>query len=223
VPVPVPYANLTNPQTLNLYSMVSDDPESFADLDGHEAEQEKAQQPPPPPPAQKTYQVSYGGTTVEALNNNTATVTSTQTTMTAPSNGDGPVTWTTTSTTATYSSGDFKGATTTTTNTTLGTDGRTTSSSVSSKISYGQAAGTIGANNLAQGREASLPSFAAQLGNQVSRDFKRDPVKYVGTTAGVVAKTCPNPVCKAAAGAVAGAATAYEAYKAWKEHPAPLP
>jgi RHS repeat-associated protein len=35
VPVPVPYANLSNPQTLNLYSMVSDDPESFADLDGH--------------------------------------------------------------------------------------------------------------------------------------------------------------------------------------------
>lgn len=36
VPVPVPYANLTNPQTLNLYSMVADDPESFADLDGHD-------------------------------------------------------------------------------------------------------------------------------------------------------------------------------------------
>src|SRR2546428_2933761 len=35
VPVPVPYANLTNPQTLNLYAMVSDDPETFADLDGH--------------------------------------------------------------------------------------------------------------------------------------------------------------------------------------------
>ena len=31
----VPYANLTNPQTLNLYAMVADDPESFADLDGH--------------------------------------------------------------------------------------------------------------------------------------------------------------------------------------------
>lgn len=31
----MPYANLTNPQTLNLYSMVADDPESFADLDGH--------------------------------------------------------------------------------------------------------------------------------------------------------------------------------------------
>jgi RHS repeat-associated protein len=35
VPVPVPYANLTNPQTLNLYAMVADDPESFVDLDGH--------------------------------------------------------------------------------------------------------------------------------------------------------------------------------------------
>jgi RHS repeat-associated protein len=37
VPAPVPYANLTNPQTLNLYAMVADDPESFADLQGHEA------------------------------------------------------------------------------------------------------------------------------------------------------------------------------------------
>lgn len=34
-PSPVPYANLSNPQTLNLYAMVEDDPESFADLDGH--------------------------------------------------------------------------------------------------------------------------------------------------------------------------------------------
>jgi RHS repeat-associated protein len=39
VPVPVPYANLSNPQTLNLYAMVSDDPESYADLDGHEQQQ----------------------------------------------------------------------------------------------------------------------------------------------------------------------------------------
>jgi len=38
VPAPVPYANLTNPQTLNLYAMVSDNPESFADLDGHDSQ-----------------------------------------------------------------------------------------------------------------------------------------------------------------------------------------
>jgi len=35
VPAPVPYANLSNPQTLNLYAFVRDNPESFADLDGH--------------------------------------------------------------------------------------------------------------------------------------------------------------------------------------------
>ena len=35
VPVAVPYATLANPQTLNLYSMVGDDPETSADLDGH--------------------------------------------------------------------------------------------------------------------------------------------------------------------------------------------
>ena len=38
VPAPVPYANLSNPQTLNLYAMVRDNPETFADLDGHEDE-----------------------------------------------------------------------------------------------------------------------------------------------------------------------------------------
>ena len=37
IPAPVPYANLTNPQTLNLYSMVNDNPETFSDLDGHGA------------------------------------------------------------------------------------------------------------------------------------------------------------------------------------------
>jgi len=35
IPAPVPYANLSNPQTLNLYAMVNDNPETFADLDGH--------------------------------------------------------------------------------------------------------------------------------------------------------------------------------------------
>jgi RHS repeat-associated protein len=34
-PEPVPYASFGRPQSLNLYGMVADDPESFADLDGH--------------------------------------------------------------------------------------------------------------------------------------------------------------------------------------------
>src|SRR5271154_2291452 len=36
-PAPVPYADLANPQTLNLYAMVRDNPETFADLDGHQS------------------------------------------------------------------------------------------------------------------------------------------------------------------------------------------
>lgn len=36
MPAPMPYANLANPQTLNLYSMARDNPETFADLKGHE-------------------------------------------------------------------------------------------------------------------------------------------------------------------------------------------
>jgi RHS repeat-associated protein len=39
-PAPIPYANLENPQTLNLYGLVSDDPESFADLTGHQGDED---------------------------------------------------------------------------------------------------------------------------------------------------------------------------------------
>ena len=55
VPAPVPYANLTNPQTLNLYAMVSDNPETFADLDGHTIG------PPPSPGGPNPGSSNYGG------------------------------------------------------------------------------------------------------------------------------------------------------------------
>jgi RHS repeat-associated protein len=35
IPAPVPYATLTNPQSLNLYGYVGNNPETFADVDGH--------------------------------------------------------------------------------------------------------------------------------------------------------------------------------------------
>jgi RHS repeat-associated protein len=35
IPAPVPYADLSNPQTLNLYQFVKNDPETFTDPDGH--------------------------------------------------------------------------------------------------------------------------------------------------------------------------------------------
>ena len=76
-PEPVPYANLTNPQTLNLYAMVSDNPETFADLDGHEeqglpaASQSSAESSKPQPNVSvdhKTYDV-HGSTANEAIQN----------------------------------------------------------------------------------------------------------------------------------------------------------
>jgi RHS repeat-associated protein len=45
IPEPVPYANLTNPQSLNLYAMVRDNPATFADLDGHECAVPRARVP----------------------------------------------------------------------------------------------------------------------------------------------------------------------------------
>jgi RHS repeat-associated protein len=47
VPVAVPYANLANPQTLNLYAMAGDNPETFADLDGHQTAYDPAGSDPP--------------------------------------------------------------------------------------------------------------------------------------------------------------------------------
>lgn len=42
VPAAVPYADLTNPQSLNLYTIVKDNPDTFADLDGHQDEDTEA-------------------------------------------------------------------------------------------------------------------------------------------------------------------------------------
>ncbi len=67
IPTPVPYANLTNPQTLNLYAMVRDNPETFADLDGHE---DKLKNP-------------------EATDPNAADLQKPQNTQPAPTNPDG--------------------------------------------------------------------------------------------------------------------------------------
>ncbi len=50
-----------NPQTLNLYAMVSDNPESFADLDGHcdDRSSRICDEPAPPPPPQTAQQQSW--------------------------------------------------------------------------------------------------------------------------------------------------------------------
>jgi RHS repeat-associated protein len=79
VPVPVPYADLTNPQTLNLYAMASDDPETSADLDGHtigcdpskdkscdahESDQQKGKAAAQQKPAEQTANQQQSGTSL---------------------------------------------------------------------------------------------------------------------------------------------------------------
>jgi hypothetical protein len=64
----------------------------------------------------------------------------------------------------------------------------------------------------------SMQQTAAAIGTPgfvtiTGRDMRKDPIKYVGVAAGVTSKVCPNPLCKAAAGAVAAGAGAYEAWK----------
>src|SRR5213082_3800239 len=92
VPVPVPYANLTNPQTLNLYSMVADDPESFADLDGHRCSNRE-----PEPGCTSVIK------TTELNNNSAHTLTVTQTDTTTRTQEDGTKIETVTKTIVTFS------------------------------------------------------------------------------------------------------------------------
>jgi RHS repeat-associated protein len=233
VPAPVPYANLTNPQTLNLYAMVADDPESFAELDGHncgpctndmgeDPEQNESQlsqsshgpptpSPPPqqPPPPQNTITTSF--------------VTSVK----AQGNGDLTTTITTTSVNVTVSTakgheGDFVSATTSTkTELYDAVTQKTTETGHTDpqSLNRDQTLKAIGAERMSQASEAALPSMAGEFFRITGRDMRKDPVKYIGTAAAVTSKACPHPACKAVAGAIAAGAGAYEAWKHATDNP----
>jgi hypothetical protein len=99
----VPYANLTNPQTLNLYAIVSDNPETFADLDGHcwnwicKRAAHKAAAENSKPGQDLAFKVQ-----IQAQQNGITTVTLTSTDASVTTNKDGSITMTTTTTTQTY-------------------------------------------------------------------------------------------------------------------------
>ena len=63
-PTDVPYANFGNPQSLNLYSYVQNNPTTLGDPDGHQCSQFNQSdpcQPPPKPPAQNQQTLSSNG------------------------------------------------------------------------------------------------------------------------------------------------------------------
>jgi RHS repeat-associated protein len=208
VPAPVPYAKLTNPQTLNLYAMVADDPESFADLDGHCGTPNdpcRTQMPPNnpcsgsgdncnPSAQQQNQQPCFNCRGVEVGTwNGQAVVAATSQTQTVTYDADNHTTTTTTVTTTAYFSqeagheGQFLGAyqntaTSTVQGPNLVTGSSTVVASTSSTVSLGVAAAStaIGSPrfNTAQ-KLAASPDRVAYFLRQSKQDVIRHPFKYL--------------------------------------------
>ena len=154
VPAPVPYANLTNPQTLNLYAFVNDNPESFADLNGHDpgvcnsggaGGDRNCPTPPQSSPAYTNYQ---GHAAVEVSDQS----------WTPSSDGNGGTTFTTTTTTVYFNNdvdhaGEYLGATQSTTTWTVKADGTMSNyQTIEKSIDLKSATCVLGNENLATAR-----------------------------------------------------------------------
>jgi RHS repeat-associated protein len=128
LPSPIPYAKIGNPQSLNLYSYVTDDPLSHTDLDGHFQSAAANQScpnnngdsckpfelPSCPKGASNCTSGSYGG--YFEINQSTDTTKVSKSFYVSTTNADGTTTTTTTTVTATFSrtetgAGQFLGAT----------------------------------------------------------------------------------------------------------------
>ena len=185
IPAPVPYANLTNPQTLNLYAMVHDNPETFSDLDGHGAAALDSQN-------QTTFK-PWG----RAFNGQgAASVTTTQTTWTTTTTtaADGTTTQTRTETqtqTSAYYSlkhGGFLGATQSTTTTTTSSDGtQNTTISPQATLNYAQATQAIGAANMTRAAGMAQPGVATGFIRNLAQDAHDHPFRMAGRGLQVVA------------------------------------
>lgn len=135
----------------------------------------------------------------------TMTITSTQTTTV--DNRDGSFTTTYASTSATFSTaqgqeGQFLGASTQTTTRIDSNRGTTVATAPSEKVSYAQAARTIGAHNLAKTVEATLPSYTGHLLHAIGSDMRAHPFYYVAVGLGGAA--LPVGGFSAVGGAVLG-------------------
>jgi RHS repeat-associated protein len=182
VPVAIPYASLYNPQTLNLYDYVGDDPTNHADPDGHllagsdggdgsgDDSSGASTSDPTKTKAQPQNVInvsSISGTTVE--------------------HQDGSITNVATTTTATFSTaknnaGQFLGATSETVTSQIPAninDPVKNTTTGLHAISFAQATQAMGADKMAAGVAAALPSFATQFGRATAQDARAHPLKYI--------------------------------------------
>jgi hypothetical protein len=195
---------LSNPQTLNLYAMVSDNPETFADLDGHfwrpgdwfSALLVAADAPQQASPHSTTSNNSNAPSTSAAVPNgnglNTPTITVSQARTTVTTDSSGNTTVTVTITSMSFSNrageeGEYLGSTTSTKSWTTDSSGDTTNVHSSSQaIDRTTATKIIGSTNVARAQGvASQANFARHFGQQVQRDAQAHPGKYVAAGLGV--------------------------------------
>jgi RHS repeat-associated protein len=209
VPVAVPYANLSNPQTLNLYTMVADDPESFADLDGHQGVDSTLQFRSLTEIKQDSVQNDGGPQTKKTLNlcaqtpgcsqktdkNGVTTVTVVSKDATVNTNKDGSITTTSTTTTQTYTfdqSGNMTNGHQQTVGTqlTMGPDGAQSNPiNASSQLALRDAMHQFGAQyaEMFQNGFADTRGMWARYPGAQWQDIKNHPGRYardVGTIVG---------------------------------------
>jgi len=190
-PTTVPYAHLGNPQSLNLYSYVENNPRTFGDPDGHllpfwntgrfgymnveDVEHWEGQAQ-----AQTTITVSTTkviGTTTDDLGNKT---TVTQTTSVTFS-------------TAKDHEGKFLGATAQTAVHSGGAAGDVIAQSGQVPLSQKEAVQGMGARAFTDAQQSATPNFAQQFGRATAQDFNAHPGKYVFAAVEVLAIFTPLP------------------------------
>ena len=215
VPAPVPYANLTNPQTLNLYAMVSDNPETFADLDGHGQANEGSNtntgcnytsnkcnddQSNHDQNTSQKQSVAPTGIGYTNYNGQAASYVSTISNMQITRDADGNIVKTSETVTTAYFSteqgheGQFLGAASTSTTETFQAHGFSTGQSVSSvALSYGQARTIIGGAGVNAAIRSSMPDALTYFPGAVASDVRAHPLKYAGIAAEGVLMATPVP------------------------------
>jgi RHS repeat-associated protein len=198
-PVDVPYAHFGNPQSLNLYSYVQNNPTTVGDPDGHDGGGGPDASWQTDPKAKANGVTQNTNDTLYNQSNNTIVVTNYSTVQTV--NADGTRTVSTTTTTATFTTsadnngGNFS-ATSQTRTTTFDSNDKTLSDQHGplSSIGYTDAAKAIGYSTLAAiGAEATAPNVESHFLPAVGSDMRAHPGKYAIAAAEVGMTLTPLP------------------------------